>query len=87
MSVARWLESLQDWGCVELEESSGFEEEIGDPVGILVVGDRIVARVEAGISVRVADADTLGAGAWKVSLPGFVQSTMFSVGLKQQAQS
>ena len=45
------------------------------------------------IAATVVDAATLnttvdeGAGASNVSFPGFVQSTIFSTGLKQQAQS
>ena len=83
MSTPRCVESLQESDCVELEASPGLE----DPASLVVVGVGRVASVEDAFSVYLIDADTLGAGAWKVSLLGFAQSTIFSVGLKQQAHS
>ena len=85
---------------MELEEASGREEdevdwrEVDDWIGLVGVGDETV-EIGAGITApTVADAVTPvnttrdeGAGASNVSFPGSVQSTIFSVGLKQQAQS
>ena len=85
---------------MELDEVSGREEnEVGwrdveDCVGLVGVGDE---KVEIGVGITAAEvADTVaplktardeGARASKVSFPGSVQSTIFSVGLKQQAHS
>lgn len=85
---------------MELDEASGCEDdEVGwrdaeDSVALDVVGNEEV-EIGAGITAAtvadaVAPSNTTrdeGARASKVSFPGSVQSTIFSVGLKQQAQS
>lgn len=100
ISIPRWLGHLQESGTLELDEASGREEDevdwkdIEDWIGLVGVGDE---KVESGAGVTAATvADAVaplkttrdeGARASKVSFPGSVQSTIFSVGLKQQAQS
>ena len=84
---------------MELDEASGCEDDevgwsdIEDWIG-LVMGDEKVEILGGVPAATVADAIAPskttreeGAGASKVSFPGSVQSTIFSVGLKQQAQS
>ena len=85
---------------MELDEASGCEDdEVGwrdveDWIGLVGVGDEKL-EIGAGITAAtVADAVVPskttreeGAGATKVPFPGSVQSTISSIGLKQQAQS
>lgn len=100
ISIPCWLGHLQESDTTELDEASGREDdEVGwrdveDWIGLVGVRDE---RVEIGAGITAATvADAVapskttrdeGARASKVSFPGSVQSTIFSVGLKQQAQS
>ena len=100
ISIPCWLGHLQESGCMELDEASGCEDdEVGwrdteDSIALDVVGNEEVEIGAVVTAATVADAVVPskttreeGAGATKVSFPGSVQSTISSVGLKQQAQS